>query len=341
MYSRSLSSVFAVLLALPIAASIVGCGASGAAYAGASDAKSGSAASSGNAHVDDAKAASSSDSGSATTRINPNVSLALDSSECAQVKGDEVSVALFKRGCDGGDATGCHELFVRYMCGVGVPQDSNKALEAASRGCDLGLIEACSNAGLFAQRQGGEKNLALARKLMEKACTAGDVPACNNLGTIDMMSPGAGPTRAAALFEKMCAKGNVMSCANLAQILAVGLGEVPRDAARAQTLAASACDANNFVACNVVGILYAQSTPANSVGAAKAWKKACDLGAPASCDNLAQLYQAGAGVDQDATEAMRLYRRACSAGVAHACTALGQLGASANVLGSPVTNASF
>ena len=132
-----------------------------------------------------------------------------------------------------------------------------------------------------------------------------------------------------------------MSCANLSQILAVGLGDVPMDLARARTLAEGACAKDNFVACNVMGIVLFQGTPADHSGAAKAWTKACDLGAPASCDNLGQLYQRGVGVEQDVAQATALYRRACSANVAHACTALGQLGATANVLGTGVTNTTF
>ncbi len=270
-----------------------------------------------------------------------NMSVAMDSSECGKLRGDETTVALFKKGCDGGDATGCHELFARYLCGVGVPQDSEHAREAATRACDLGLVQACANAGMLLGNQPGG-NKALGRKMLEKGCTGGDIAACNNLGTMEMMSgEGQGPVRAAAMFQKLCDTGNVMSCANLAQILAVGLGDVPMDQPRARTLAEGACAKDNFVACNVMGIVLYQATPSDPGGAAKAWTKACDLGAPASCDNLGQLYQHGAGVELDVAHATNLYRKGCNAGVAHSCTALGQLGATANVLGTGVTNTTF
>ncbi len=324
MSPRSFASVLA-----PIVLTVTACG--GAAQAPAPEARS-------------VPAVASRADAPTVTRGGPkpmNMSVAMDSSECRKLRGDDTTVALFKRGCEGGDATGCHELFARYMCGVGVPQDSERALQAATRACDLGLVEACANAGmLLGNKSGGDR--AQARKLLEKGCAGDNIAACNNLATLDMMSgEGQGPVRAAALLQKLCDKGNVMSCANLAQILAVGLGDVPIDQPRARTLAESACAKDNFVACNVMGIVLFQGTPADHAGAAKAWSKACDLGAPASCDNLGQLYQGGMGVAEDVAQATNLYRKACNAGVPRACTALGQLGGTANVLGTGVTNATF
>lgn len=319
----------AFALVVPVL-TLIGCG-------GAMQAPAPAPAPAPDAHASTAKA---SPPEAAAPRKAVNMNVAMDSSECRSMRGDETSVALFKKGCDGGDATGCHELFARYMCGVGTPQDSQLALTAATRACDLGLVQACANAGMLLGNGGGDQTKA--RALLTKGCTGGDMAACNNLGTMDMMSSdGQGPVKAASLFQKLCDKGNVMSCANLAQILAVGLGDVPMDQARARSLAEGACAKDNFVACNVMGIVLFQATPPDPSGAAKAWTRACDLGAPASCDNLGQLYQHGAGVEQDLTHATNLYRKACNAGVPHACTALGQLGATANVLGAGVTNTTF
>src|SRR5262245_19096377 len=81
--------------------------------------------------------------------VAPRPTIAVDDAECRTVRADADAVRLFEKGCDGGDARGCFDLSIRYLCGVGVARDAKKGAEAAERSCDLGVMQACGNAGML------------------------------------------------------------------------------------------------------------------------------------------------------------------------------------------------
>ena len=49
------------------------------------------------------------------------------------------------------------------------------------------------------------------------------------------------------------------------------------------------------------------------------FKKSCDLGEGAGCNNLGILYADGKGVSQDDTKASELYKKSCDLGSADGC----------------------
>lgn len=98
--------------------------------------------------------------------------------------------------------------------------------------------------------------------------------------------------------------------------------EVERAAQSLYTACANHGDAN---ACNQVGQLAASRTwgTKNAVQAARLFAMACDAGAAAGCENLAEAYEAGDGLAVDMRRAWELHERACQGKRGFACLKLG------------------
>lgn len=52
---------------------------------------------------------------------------------------------LYKRACDGGNASSCNNLAIQYANGQGVPRDDKKAADLYKRSCDAGDKAGCKN----------------------------------------------------------------------------------------------------------------------------------------------------------------------------------------------------
>lgn len=193
------------------------------------------------------------------------------------------SVVLFRQGCDGGEARGCHLLGRAYQRGGVVPADPAGAAELFLEACVRGEAAACADRAEIALEA---RETSRAAGLFERACTARHVPGCVRLG--ELYSRGAGVSRdearAVELFERACTEGDAGGCAWLAWALDGGHGVAP-DPAHAFALAQRACDAGEARACRLLG----------------------------------QLYLHGRGVIADATQAERYTRRACEGGETDAC----------------------
>jgi TPR repeat protein len=64
---------------------------------------------------------------------------------------------------------------------------------------------------------------------------------------------------------------------------------------------------------------YEHGVAKDEAKAARLYERACDLGWPAGCYNLAIMLELGRGVPQDRARAGDLYQLACTAGAAKAC----------------------
>ena len=56
------------------------------------------------------------------------------------------AASLYMKACDGGVAAGCKRLGSLYERGVGVAEDSMRALELYDQACTAGDSEACDSA---------------------------------------------------------------------------------------------------------------------------------------------------------------------------------------------------
>jgi len=106
----------------------------------------------------------------------------VESGREAYNKGDHQKAAeLFQKACDGGEATGCHNLGFLYADGQGVKQDYQKAAELFKKACDGKVALGCSNLGfLYENGQGVKQNFSTAKQYYGKACDLGLQLGCDN-----------------------------------------------------------------------------------------------------------------------------------------------------------------
>ena len=81
------------------------------------------------------------------------------------------------------------------------------------------------------------------------------------------------------------------------------------------------CNANDGVACNQLGLMYANGTKIrqNYNKAIQLFKTACDLKNEYGCNNLGWLYQNGQGVKQNKNKAKEFFGKACDYGDQSGC----------------------
>jgi TPR repeat protein len=143
------------------------------------------------------------------------------------------------------------------------------------------------------------------------------------------------PGTEAALWDKACAAGNARSCDVLARTLDVE------------------CQRNGAQSCLALGTLMndGRGVPRNPVGAARSFRRACELGVEGACASLAgmvqtdgegilaqlcgagdgrtcfmlgALYFGGQGVARSLEHAAELFQQSCTAGFVRGCGQLGE-----------------
>ncbi len=210
--------------------------------------------------------------------------------------------------CDRDDALGCFGLSLYYAHASGdeIP-DKNDAtnaaagLEAAKKGCELGLARACAEYAWYFDEAVG-------------------VPEDNK--------------KSRQILEKHCVEGHHFSCASLATHYASGEGG-RRDRAEAERLAKVACNAGESYGCTVVtGMLLGgfkgtkqDLLNADEEQAVAFAEKGCQLGGVRSCEDIALLFHLKSGSESPSAnetehiqKAARYSERTCKHGSAWGCT---------------------
>jgi TPR repeat protein len=91
--------------------------------------------------------------------------------------------------CDDGNPQGCYEEGMRYVFGVDVPEDLGQARAYFHRACRAGHVYACMNLGLLLEPKAGvatdpRKCRVFAVDSYDKACEQGHAEACYNAGRL-------------------------------------------------------------------------------------------------------------------------------------------------------------
>jgi serine/threonine protein kinase len=133
--------------------------------------------------------------------------------------------------------------------------------------------------------------------LLDQACTAGNAPACSELGNLFVWGPHATEAesvsqdfpRALKLLTRACDAGNAEGCGHLASMYDSGEG-VAMDTTKAAALNTKACDGGIATACNNLGaaLFHGAGVPEDKDKSRQAFKRGCDLGSQAACDWLKQ-----------------------------------------------------
>lgn len=152
---------------------------------------------------------------------------------------------LFRLACDANDGLGCSNLAALVEDGIGVARDVPASTRLYVKACRLKDGFACGMAGLaYLYGTGVAVDEARGNSLCEQGCSLGSTSACVSLASLDRLGRAGhprDPAKAAKVFIPACEGDDPMACASLADMYGTGEG-VPRDAARARTLRAHACE---------------------------------------------------------------------------------------------------
>jgi TPR repeat protein len=112
-------------------------------------------------------------------------------------------------------ATACFKMGERYRILEG---DNSTALSYFLKACDRDHMTACTHAGILTQMSDGQYSKAWkdATKLYQKACDAGEDPACFNMGNLKYKEGRASSAR--KYFKLACDMKNGPACANLKKL---------------------------------------------------------------------------------------------------------------------------
>jgi uncharacterized protein len=215
------------------------------------------------------------------------------------------------------------------------PKTSYKAnllasLALVQKAASAGDIDAMNNLGVRYQNgQGVAQNYDKAREWLQKAADAGNADAMNNLG--ELYYYGRGVARDFILardwYEKAAAADNANAMYSLGWMYEKGSGVIFRDYTKASDWYQKAAAAGNTEAMYNLGVLYQNGEGvAQNYDEAREWlQKAADAGNVDAMNNLGELYSFAQGVAQDYAQARNWYQRAAAAGSTEAMCNLGAL----------------
>jgi TPR repeat protein len=146
------------------------------------------------------------------------------------------AVASYRRGCALGSAIACTNLGTSLQLGRAGAKDPARAASLFTRSCDAGEPTACNN--LAATLVSSDEDKPRAAALLKRSCDGGSALGCAGLGRA--YEAGAGVTRndaiAARLADTACSAGELDACLRQATYELQGQG-VPRDPAAARARA--------------------------------------------------------------------------------------------------------
>jgi TPR repeat protein len=184
--------------------------------------------------------------------------------------------------------------------------------------CDEGVSTVCFQAGIiYGEGRGVQPDLARTAVFMQRGCeTGGSADACAALGQLYFTGAGVEMDleKSTGFYALACAAGSAHGCVSAGEGYELGRG-VAIDLELARAMYEFACDEGHAVGCTSLGSMHAHARPDPKSGPAGDFAKAaglfgqgCDGGDAVGCGLLADLYEQGAGVEQDNAKALELYR---------------------------------
>ena len=198
------------------------------------------------------------------------------------------------------------------------------SLPLVQKAATAGDIDAMNNLGVRYQNgQGVAQNYDKAREWFQKAADAGNADAMNNLGELYYYGRGVARdyTQARDWYEKAAAADNANAMYSLGWMYEKGSGVIVRDYTQAGNWYQRAADAGNTEAMYNLGVLYqnGQGVAQNYDKAREWFQKAADAGNADAMNNLGELYSYAQGVARDYTPARNWYQRAVAGSTEAMC----------------------
>lgn len=186
--------------------------------------------------------------------------------------------------------------------------------------CVGGDRRACLEAGHWLLSQDAEL-APLAGQLFQLACDHGVAAACSALGRLHLPHGGldADKAKAESLFDRACRAGNLQGCADLGSLWSSDIGRSDE----VTDLFAQACHRGYAPAC--LTYAQRAIAARQSIDEAYYYERACDAGELLACDMLATDLAKRAQARSDVLRAEDLFVLACDGGVVDACGHLASL----------------
>jgi uncharacterized protein len=238
--------------------------------------------------------------------------------ECNWRLEDVALIEVCEYRCSIDDREACVLAAVRYMKGDGVKADPKKALELATRSCDLESAYGCTIAGGLnsADLPKLEAFAAKSKPLYERDCNEGNGPACLQVALLNVDAKAALPTykKGFELLQKACDGGDGSQCAALARRTASGEYGLVKDVVAAADLRKKACEHDHATTCFELSTETTKDDKRDPL-----INKACTLGLRKACAKLAAEL-----AGKNTTRMIDINKRACELGDADSCVRIGE-----------------
>ena len=246
-------------------------------------------------------------------------------------KDTKKATQIFRQYCEAGDNNACWGLG-RMLHDE--PDQQEEAHRTIQRACELEHSYACNALGyrLYIGK-GVAWNVIEAAKYYKKSCDMGADIGCSNLAYSLMWGIGikTDHKQAFTLFEKSCHPPDFYGCAPLGRYLKTGLGGIPVDKKRAETVLRSACkdDDANPEACHDLAALIeenkgsaAEAARLRTLAMSRAEKMSKDT--PYYTFVVGFFYENGVATVKDPVKAVEYYAKSCDQFDAIGCHAAGR-----------------
>jgi uncharacterized protein len=241
------------------------------------------------------------------------------------------SFACFGEGEPACLASSAEECTRRALAAWSDAQDDRAVACIAERldaACSLGDAHACYFvARLRLDGHGVERDIERGIAMLERACDDGVAVACTTGARWLSEPPQAGRFPDAAGLsarletERACLAGQRTQCFQVGLGFYFGREGFPRDLGRAAQAYRRGCDLGDAAACNNLAdaLAYGDGVERDVVRSASLYGRACRLGQALGCANSGQMFENGLGVFRDRARARELYQTACMSGDVYGC----------------------
>ena len=229
---------------------------------------------------------------------------------------EQLAIEFYEKACQYERADACSTAAGRL---ADADHAATKPLELATRACELDTQQCFTLARLYELGRGGlgKPDNVKATATFKSACDAGDQDSCVSFAKRirDGLGATADKALAGSLMEKACTAEEAGACEQLAVWL---LGDKTDDA-HAYDLATRGCTLGSRHACYVAGwAIRANRRGGKALAKEDAAKealplfdKACDAGSASGCESSGDVYRAGLGVPKDLAKAFKNLSASC------------------------------
>jgi TPR repeat protein len=240
---------------------------------------------------------------------------------------------LFKRACDGQNEVRCINVNILLLEGKNGTRKFESTESGLIQACDSGDMLGCVTLGRLYEGawKGTVPDYLKAYDLFKRACNAGNLSGCYGQDRLYRKSIDETLDKKYihGVANDTCSNWLTNSCLWLESIKKLEKIPLP-DFTLARDFFQKACDGGDSLGCHDLNSLYELNEglildSTRVLQLISKYEEACDGGSMSECNKLGLLYEYGAGVSQNATQALNKFKKACDGEEMVACISLGDL----------------